>query len=104
MALQPSNTFDPSRRIDFVFKRIDAYDPDTCAYLRESRGRSRGAPQWWLYYADAKDAEGNYRPYKEWRHSFHAWSLGEALQHANQKLQKMVTKGIPVGRSKPYGD
>jgi hypothetical protein len=96
--LRPSSSFDPTLRIDMLFKHIDAYDPESGAYLSQSGGRTSKAPKWFLYFADSKDADGNYKPYREWRHTFRAWTFKEALDHANKKLTALAAKG-KVGRS-----
>lgn len=96
--LQPASSFDANTRFDFLFRGVDAFDPDTGATLERSNGRSASVPKWFLFFADDKDAEGKYRPYREYRHIFRAWTLEEAIEHANKKLTQLSAKG-KVGRT-----
>lgn len=91
--LTPINQLDEQTRMDMLFKRVDAYDPDTGANMHVSHGNSRGAPKWFLFFGDMYDADGEWRPYREWRTIFRAWSLAEAIEIGNQKLAKLVAKG-----------
>lgn len=90
--LQPPNHFEPDFAISMAIAGIDAFDPETRAYLTCSRGRSRYAPKWFLFFADYQ-RDGEYLPYKEWRTIFRAWTFAEALQIANRKLEKLIKRG-----------
>lgn len=90
--LQATKQFEPSTRFDLILRGIDAYDPETKAELRQSGGRTSKAPKWFLFFGERFDTNGHYRPYKEWRHTFRAWTLGEAIEHANKKLPRLMER------------
>lgn len=91
--LKPIREFEEGEALTLLIRGVDAYDPETGAYLHASHGRSHYAPKWFLFFADDKDANGDYKPYREWRTIFHAWSFGEALTIANEKLARLVENG-----------
>lgn len=91
--LKPLREFEEGEALTLLLRGVDAYDPETGAYLHASHGRSHYAPKWFLFFADEKDTNGDYRPYREWRTIFRAWSFDEALGIANHKLAQLVAKG-----------
>lgn len=91
--LKTLREFEEGQALTLLLKGVEAYDPETGAYLRASHGRSHYAPKWFLFFADEKDANGDYRPYREWRTIFRAWSSAEALAIANEKLATLMAKG-----------
>jgi hypothetical protein len=78
----------PEERIEFIFKGIDAYDPDTGTILGRSYGRRMTGrpPRWYVY--PGPDAENRDR----FRFSLAAWSLDEAIEAANARMKKILEK------------
>lgn len=90
--LRKAKELDLEIGLTMLIRDIAAYDPETGAYLRVSRGRSHYAPKWFLFFGDP-ERDGEYRPYREWRTIFRAWDTEEALAIANEKLTKLKEKG-----------
>lgn len=83
-----------------ILRGVQAYDPETGAFLRVSRGKTSRLPKWYLFFNDSyDDSLGEYRPYREWRTIFRAYDLDNALPIANRKLERLKKK-MPVHVSK----
>jgi hypothetical protein len=96
--LLPAKDCDPDTRTTMLLRDILAYDRETGAFLVVSRGRSRYAPKYYLFFGDAYahpvvGVNGDFRPYREWRTSFRSWSFEEALDIANKKLARLKADG-----------
>lgn len=90
--LKTSRFFPYEIRFEMILRGVEAWDPETGAYLTASRGRSRNAPKWFLFFNDCATVNGEWRPYREWRTVFHAWDRREALEIAEEKLAALVAK------------
>lgn len=85
-----------SERLGAIFKRWCAIDPETGAFLSASNGRTKyGDTKYILILPTKTPAErgGLFADY-DWtekdRKRIRAWSLSEAIEIANKRLEKMV--------------
>jgi hypothetical protein len=99
--LQPISQLTPEQRIDALISRPNwvAVCKETGAHLSVSQGRSRyGSGR--KYILILPKAPGKLFDYGEWdnedRKMFKAHSLTEAVETANEKLEKMLAKRATV--------
>lgn len=93
MPLLPMNEQSDSIAMAMSIKGIYAYDPETGSYLRKSMGRSGHGHKWFLFFADSFDpVTHEIRPYREFRHVFRCWDENDAIEVANKKLVRLISK------------